>query len=156
MLAVGDTVGDFVLKDQAEGDVRWSDLRGSPVVVFFYPKANTPGCTKEAVGFQRLGDAFAELGVKVVGASADTVKRQAGFADKHELQMPLLADPEHTILEPWGVWGEKKSYGRTSMGIIRSTVLFDADGTVVHVWSPVRGAEAHPDAVLEKAKELYG
>ncbi len=152
MLSVGDTVDDFTLLDQRGNEVRWADLRGKRVVVFFYPKANTPGCTKEAVAFQEHRAAFEELGVTVLGASADSVKRQSNFADKYDLTIPLLSDPDHVIIEPWGVWAEKKMYGRTSMGIVRSTFLFDADGRVAQVWSPVKVA-GHAEAVLAHVRE---
>ena len=151
MLSVGDTVEDFTLPDQTGAEVRWSDFRGRPVVVFFYPKASTPGCTTEACGFRDMRGLFEQAGAAVVGVSADSVKRQAAFSDKYDLNMPLLSDPEHVVLEPWGVWGEKKLYGRTSMGIIRSTFLFDAEGRVAHVWSPVR-VKGHVEKVLERVR----
>ena len=151
MLAVGDTVEDFTLLDQHGAEVRWSDLRGKPVVVFFYPRANTPGCTREACAFRDLRGEFEAEEVQVLGVSADSVRAQSNFATKHELAMPLLSDPDHAILEPWGVWGEKKMYGKTSMGIIRSTFLFDGEGVVRHVWSPVR-VNGHVDAVLERVR----
>jgi peroxiredoxin Q/BCP len=150
MIAAGDTVDDFTLTDHEDRPVRWADLRGRPVVFFFYPKANTPGCTKEACAFRDLSGAFAELGVDVYGISADTVKRQANFVSKYDLTMPLLADTEREVIEKWGVWQEKKNYGRTYMGIVRTTVLFDAEGQVVQVWSPVR-VKGHAEAVLEAA-----
>ena len=155
MLTAGDTVADFTLNDHLGQPVRWADLRGTPVVFFFYPKANTPGCTTEACGFRDLGHAFDALGVRVFGISADTEQRQSNFATKYELTMPLLADPEHVVLEPWGVWAEKKNYGRTYMGIKRTTVLFDADGVVAKVWEKVR-VKAHAEAVLAEAKALVG
>ena len=151
MLSVGDTVEDFTLSDQTGADVRWADYRGRPVVVFFYPKASTPGCTTEAVAFRDTRSQFERSGVAMLGVSADPVKRQAAFSDKHDLSMPLLSDPDHVILEPWGVWGEKKLYGRSSMGIIRSTFLFDAQGRVAHVWSPVR-VKGHVERVLERVQ----
>ncbi len=153
MLNTGDTVDDFSLLDQHGNEVNWASLRGTPVVVFFYPKASTPGCTKEACGFQDLTSDFDKIGVKVLGASADSVKRQANFALKQHLAMPLLSDPEKTILIPWGVWGPKKLYGREYEGIIRSTFLFDADGKVVQVWSPVK-VKGHVEAVLAAAEAL--
>jgi len=152
MLVVGDTVGDFTLLDQNGAEVRWSDLRGKPLVVFFYPRANTPGCTKEACAFRDLRAEFEAAGTAVIGVSADSVGAQSRFTTKHELGMPLLSDEDHVILEPWGVWGEKTVYGKTSMGIIRSTFLFDAEGVVEHVWSPVKVA-GHVDAVLERVRE---
>ncbi len=151
MLEVGDTVDAFVLDDQHGQPMRWSELRGRPVVVFFYPKASTPGCTKEACGFRDLAADFDAAGATVLGASADTVKRQSNFALKHDLPMRLLSDPEHIILGPWGVWGPKKLYGKEYEGIVRTTVLFDADGRVAHVWSPVR-VKGHVDAVLERVR----
>jgi peroxiredoxin Q/BCP len=153
MLKTGDRPADFTLQDQDGREVAWSSFRGAPVVVFFYPKADTPGCTREACGFRDHKADLAALGVSVVGISADTVKRQAGFARKHELRYPLLADPERTVIEPWGVWGEKKNYGKTYMGIVRSTFLFDADGRVVQAWSPVK-VDGHVDAVIDAARGL--
>lgn len=153
MLAVGDKPADFVLQDHTGEEVRWEDFRGKPVVVFFYPKANTPGCTKEACAFTDLKAQFDERGVAVLGISADTVKRQSNFVTKYSLSMPLLADTEHTVLEPWGVWGEKKNYGRTYMGIHRATFLFDKDGVVAAAWPKVKVA-GHAEAVLAKADEL--
>ena len=145
----------FTLVDQDGREVAWSDFRGKPVVVFFYPKANTPGCTKEACSFRDHRQAFEERGVQVLGISADSVKSQANFHSRYELTMPLLSDPERTVLEPWGVWGEKKNYGRTYMGIHRSTFLFDADGTLLHVWPKVR-IEGHVTQVLDKIDETLG
>ena len=155
MLAVGDAPAPFTLADHAGNEVAWADLRGKPAVFFFYPKASTPGCTKEACAFTELGPEFAERGIQVFGISADSIKRQSNFAEKYGLTMPLLSDPDHIVLEPWGVWAEKKNYGRTYMGIVRSTFLFDADGTVAHVWPKVR-VKGHAEAVLEKAVELFG
>lgn len=154
MLSTGDTVADFTLQDADGNDVSWSSLRGSPVVVFFYPKASTPGCTTEACAFRDLAPAFAERGVKVLGMSADSVKRQSNFREKYELTTPLLSDPERTVIEAWGVWQEKKNYGRTYMGIVRSTFLFNADGEVAFVWPKVK-VKGHADAVLEKVTELF-
>ena len=155
MIEPGTSPAPFTLTDHNGNDVAWDSFRGSPAVFFFYPKASTPGCTKEACAFRDLADEFAKLGVAVVGVSADSVKRQSNFATKYELSMPLLADPEHAILEPWGIWQEKKNYGRTYMGIVRSTFLFDGEGVLRHVWPKVRVA-GHAEAVLAKAGELFG
>ena len=130
MLEVGAKPEDFTLQDQDGNDVPWSSFRGRPVVVFFYPKASTPGCTTEACAFRDLSGEFDKRGVAVVGVSADTVKRQANFATKYELNMPLLADTERAILEPWGVWAEKKNYGKTYMGIVRSHFIIDEEGKI--------------------------
>lgn len=155
MLEVGDRPRDFALMNDRGEEVRWADLRGKPVVIFFYPKASTPGCTTEACDFRDLGEAFASRGVAVFGASADTVKRQANFRDKQALNMPLLADPERLILEPWGIWAEKKNYGKTYMGIVRSTFVFDGQGALAHKWTGVR-VKGHADEVLAKVDELFG
>jgi len=154
MLEVGATVAPFTLKDQAGREVAWDTFRGRPVVFFFYPKANTPGCTQEACAFRDLSHAFAERGVAVVGVSADSTKQQAGFAGKYELTMPLLSDPDRQVLEPWGVWGAKKLYGKEFQGIIRSTFLFDADGVVRFVWPKV-SVKGHAEAVLAKVEALF-
>ncbi len=155
MIAEGTTPAAFELLDQTGEAVAFDDLVGEPFVLFFYPKASTPGCTTEACAFRDLKEPFDALGVAVYGVSADTVKRQLNFATKYELNMPLLSDPEHTILEPWGVWAEKKNYGKTYMGIVRSTVLFDRKGAVAYVWWKVR-VKGHAEAVLDKARELLG
>ena len=155
MLELGTTPADVELTDQSGTPVRLSETRGAPAVFFFYPKASTPGCTKEACAFNDLGARFEALGVRVFGISADSVRRQSNFATKYELRMPLLSDPDREVVEGWGVWQEKKNYGRTYMGIVRSTFLFDAEGALAHVWSPVR-VKGHAEAVLEKAAELFG
>jgi len=154
MIEPGTSVDGFTLKDHEGNEVAWDSFRGKPVVFFFYPKANTPGCTKEACAFRDLSAEFDKRGVQVVGVSADSVKRQSNFVNKYDLTMPLLSDPDHEILKPWGVWGEKKMYGKTYEGIIRSTFLFDADGTLVHVWPKVR-VKGHAEAVLEKVDEAF-
>lgn len=153
MLEPGATVPDFTLMDQQGTPQRWADFRGKPVAVFFYPKANTPGCTQEACDFRDLRNDFEAAGASIVGISADSIKKQSNFADKHGLEMPLLSDPEHTVLEPWGVWAEKKNYGRTYMGIKRTTVLFDDKGMVAQVWQNVR-VKGHADAVLAAVSKL--
>ena len=155
MLEAGATVAEFQLLDDQGKMVLWSQLRGKPVVVFFYPKANTPGCTTESCAFTTLLADFEAKGVQLLGASADAVKAQASFRDKYSLLMPLLSDPDHLILEPWGVWKEKTMYGRKSMGIQRSTFLFDGDGVLRHVWPNVK-VDGHAEAVLKKVTELFG
>ena len=151
MLGVGDTVQDFVLQDQRGDTVRWSSFLGRPVVAFFYPRADTPGCTKEACAFRDLRGEFEASGAAVVGISGDSVKRQASFDRKYGLGLTLLADPDHVVIEPWGVWADKTLYGRTSKGIVRTTILFDGAGRVAHVWSAVRVA-GHVDAVLARVR----
>ena len=153
MLEIGQSPASFTLRDQNDEEFAWDAQRGKPVVIFFYPKANTPGCTKEACAFRDLAPEFAKRGIVVVGASADTVKRQSNFREKYDLTMPLLADTDHEILAPWGIWGEKKNYGKTYMGIKRTTMLFDADGVLRHRWDNVRVKE-HADKVLAVTDEI--
>jgi peroxiredoxin Q/BCP len=155
MLQPGDKPADFTLPDQDGTPVQWSALRGRPVVVFFYPKADTPGCTKEACAFRDLAAEFEALGVTVLGASADKPAKQGRFKEKYDLSMPLLADEARVILDPWGVWGPKQMYGKTYEGISRTTFLFDADGAVVRVWEKVKVA-GHADEVLAAARALLG
>lgn len=151
MLQKGDRPADFTLHDEQDQPVSWASLRGAPVVIFCYPKADTPGCTKEACAFRDLAADFAAAGVQVFGLSADLPKKQARFREKYGLSMRLLADPEQAVLGPWGVWQEKKNYGKTYMGIVRSTFFFDAEGRVAEVWSPVK-VEGHAEAVLARVR----
>lgn len=151
MIAVGDAPEDFTLPDHTGTPVAWSSFRGRPVVVFFYPRADTPGCTKEACAFRDLRAEFDAAGAAVIGISGDTVKKQAAFADKYGLGLRLLADPDRVVLGPWGVYGDKMMYGKVTKGIIRTTVLFDARGRAVHVWSPVK-VDGHVDKVLERVR----
>lgn len=132
-LAVGDAAPDFTLPDTEGTEVSLSDLRASArsgVVVYFYPRASTPGCTKEACDFRDSLADWQEAGYAVVGISPDSQKAVARFASKQSLPFPLLSDADHRVMEAWGAWGEKKNYGRTYTGVIRSTVVVDADGTV--------------------------
>ena len=154
-LEVGTKPPNFTVKDDLGQDVPWAAFRGRPVAVFFYPKASTPGCTKEACAFRDLSGEFAKRGVRVVGMSADSTKAQAGFKHKYALDMPLLCDPGHVVLEPWGVWGEKSLYGKKMMGIRRSTFLFDKDGVLVKVWPAVK-VDGHAEAVLRAVDEIFG
>ncbi|WP_454051585.1 thioredoxin-dependent thiol peroxidase [Cellulomonas sp. Marseille-Q8402] len=129
-LAVGDTAPDFTLPTADGGSVTLSDLRGEHVVVYFYPAAGTPGCTKQACDFR---DSLASLqgrGYRVVGVSPDGVAKLAAFAEEEALTFPLASDPEKSVLEAWGAWGEKTLYGKTVTGVIRSTVVVAPDGTV--------------------------
>ena len=148
MLNVGDIPESFELPNQNGDTVSWDALRGAPVVVFAYPKANTPGCTTEACTFRDLATEFNALGAKVLGISADTVKRQSNFAAKHNLPMALLADTERTVLEAWGIWAEKKNYGRTYMGCIRTTVVIDEEGKILSHKGNVR-AKGNAERTLD-------
>lgn len=130
-----------------------SDYAGKKLVLFFYPRADTPGCTKEAIDFSRLKSAFAQSGAEVLGISADSLGAQERFRDKHRLAVPLISDEKHQMLEAYGAWGEKSMYGRTFLGILRTTVLIGADGRVARIWRHVK-VEGHADQVLAAVRAL--
>ncbi|PDT73615.1 peroxiredoxin [Bradyrhizobium sp. C9] len=152
-LTEGAAAPDFDLPRDGGGSVSLRDFAGKKLVLFFYPRADTPGCTREAIDFTRLKNAFAASGAEVVGISADTVKAQESFRNKHQLSVPLASDPAHQMLEAYGAWGEKSMYGRTFMGIIRTTVLVDSSGKVARIWRHVK-VDGHAEAVLEAARSL--
>jgi peroxiredoxin Q/BCP len=152
MLEVGQTAPDFSLPDQSGNAVSLSGLRGSPVVLYFYPKDDTPGCTKEACAFR---DAFAEYqarGARILGVSPDTSESHARFVRKFDLPFTLLADVGHRVCEQYGVWKEKNLYGRKSMGVERTTFVLDASGVVRAVFPRVK-VDGHSVAVLEALEE---
>lgn len=149
MLTIGQAAPDITLEDQDGNTHSLHALRGRKVVVYFYPKDNTPGCTKEACSFR---DQFSELtsrGVVVLGISPDSTASHRKFADKHQLPITLLADPEHQAAEAFGVWGEKTLYGRKFMGLMRTTFLIDENGQIVHVWKKPK-TDIHAEEVLAK------
>lgn len=152
-LAEGAMAPQFRLPRDGGSMISLSDFSGQKLVIFFYPKANTPGCTKEAIDFTRLSGDFAESGTAILGVSADPEKAQAAFRDKHKLSVPLISDEKHEMLGAYGVWGEKSLYGRTFLGIVRTTVLVDASGRIARIWRNVR-VDGHADAVLEAARAL--
>ncbi len=134
-LQPGDKAPDFALEDQSGTTERLADFRGRRVLVYFYPKADTPGCTAQSCG---LRDVAADVaGTAIVGISPDPPKRQARFDEKYGLGFPLLSDQDHAVAEAYGTWGEKSMYGRKYMGIIRSAFLVDEDGTVAEAWYKV-------------------
>jgi len=143
----------FHLPRDGGESVSLADYAGQKLVLFFYPRADTPGCTREAIDFTRLKGAFAESGTAVLGVSGDTLKAQESFRDKHQLMVPLISDEKHEMLEAYGAWGEKSMYGRTFMGIIRTTVLIGADGRIARIWRNVR-VDGHADEVLEAARSI--
>lgn len=149
----GATAPDFTLPADNGGEISLSGLRGQPVVIYFYPKDNTSGCTKEAIAFNDLSAAFAEAGVTVVGISPDSVASHDKFKAKFGLSFALAADTEKTVADAYGVWVEKSMYGRKYMGVERSTFLVDKDGTVAKAWHKVK-VPGHAEAVLEAAKAL--
>jgi peroxiredoxin Q/BCP len=143
----------FTLPRDGGETVTLASFSGKKLVLFFYPRANTPGCTKEAIDFTRLKPAFETCAAAVVGVSADSVKAQDSFRDKHGLTTPLLSDPTHAMLEAYGAWGEKSLYGRKFEGIMRSTVLIGRDGKIARVWRNVK-VDGHADQVLAAAQLL--
>ena len=153
MLKPADTAPDFTLPRDGGGDVTLSSLRPAPVVLFFYPRDDTSGCTKEAIAFTALEPEFEAAGAHVLGISKDTVAKHAKFRDKHGLGVPLLSDAETDICERYGVWKEKKMYGKTFMGIERTTVLIDGQGKVAQVWPRVK-VDGHAEAVLDAVRAL--
>jgi len=152
-LAEGAPAPDFRLPRDGGGTVTLADFKGRKLVLFFYPKADTSGCTIEAKDFSRLEPDFAKAGVAVVGVSADPVKKQDAFKAKHGLATPLASDETHGMLEAYGVWGEKSMYGRKYMGIARTTVLIGADGRIGRIWPKVK-IPGHAEEVLAAAKAL--
>jgi thioredoxin-dependent peroxiredoxin len=143
----GDTAPEFELPDQHGNPVKLSDLRGKTVVLYFYPKADTPGCTTQACGVRDHQPDYAEAGAVVLGVSPDPVKDVASFDDKFGLGFPLLADADHTVAEAYGVWAEKSMYGRTYMGNERTTFVIAPDGTIRNVYRKVKPSE-HDELVL--------
>ena len=149
----GVTAPAFRLPRDGGAEIALSDFAGRKLVLFFYPRADTPGCTREAIDFSRLRAAFAESGTEVIGVSADPVKAQESFRDKHALSVPLISDATHAMLEAYGAWGEKSMYGKTFQGILRTTVLIGGDGRIARIWRKVK-VDGHADAVLEAARTL--
>jgi peroxiredoxin Q/BCP len=150
-LAEGARAPAFHLPRDGGQTVSLADFSGKKLVLFFYPRADTPGCTKEAIDFTRLQSEFAESRTAVLGVSADPPKAQEAFRDKHELSIPLVSDEAHEMLEAYGVWGEKSMYGKTFQGILRTTVLIGADGRVIKIWRHVK-VDGHADEVLAAAR----
>jgi thioredoxin-dependent peroxiredoxin len=150
-LAEGAKAPAFHLPRDGGKTVSLTDYAGQKLVVFFYPRADTPGCTREAIDFTRLKDAFMAARTAVIGVSGDPLKAQEAFRNKHELSVPLASDEKHEMLQAYGAWGQKSMYGRTFEGILRTTVLIGADGQILKVWRNVR-VDGHADDVLAAAK----
>ncbi len=143
----------FTLPRDGGGKVALADFRGRKLVLYFYPKADTPGCTREAMDFSGLTMAFKKAGTDILGVSADPVKKLDAFRDKHDLAVPLASDETKAMLQAYGVWVEKSMYGRKYMGVARTTVLIGPDGTVARIWPKV-SVPGHAEEVLEAAKAL--
>jgi len=152
-LAPGSKAPDFTLPRDGGGSVSLGDFKGRKLVLYFYPKADTSGCTKEAIAFTALAPEFAKTGTAVLGVSADPVKALDAFKAKHELGIPLASDESQKMLNAYGVWGPKSMYGRTYMGITRTTFLIGPDGRIAAVWPKVK-IPGHAETVLEAARAL--
>jgi thioredoxin-dependent peroxiredoxin len=155
MIEAGERAPDFELPDQDGQPVRLSDLRGTRVVLYFYPKADTPGCTTQACGIRDHRADYEAAGVRVIGVSPDPVAKLKRFQDKQSLDFTLLADADHAVSEAYGVWAEKSMYGKTFWGVRRATFIIDEDGTVARVFPKV-SPKTHDEAVLGALEELRG
>jgi peroxiredoxin Q/BCP len=152
-LTEGAKAPDFMLSSDGGGKVVLGDFRGRKLVLFFYPKANTPGCTREAIAFSRLAGAFGKAGTLILGVSADPVKAQDAFKAKHALTIPLASDETHKMLNAYGVWGKKFMYGKAFMGVRRTSFLIGPDGRIARIWNNVK-VDGHAEDVLAAAMAL--
>jgi thioredoxin-dependent peroxiredoxin len=153
LLSEGAKAPAFQLPRDGGNSVTLAGYLGKKLVIFFYPRADTPGCTKEAIDFTRLSGAFAGSQTAVLGVSADPLTAQEAFRDRHQLSIPLASDEKHEMLQAYGVWGEKSMYGKTFLGILRTTVLIDARGKIARIWRNVK-VDGHADEVLAAAQAL--
>jgi peroxiredoxin Q/BCP len=153
MIEVSAPAPDFTLPQDGGDDITLSSLQGSAVVLFFYPRDDTPGCTKESIGFSESLQEFADAGALVFGISKDSLTKHGKFTTKHSLTVPLLSDEHGSVCEDYGVFKEKNMYGKTYMGIERTTVLIGKDGNIVQIWAKVK-VPGHVDAVLDAVKSL--
>jgi len=152
-LSIGDKAPDFTMPATGGRTVSLKELKGKPFVLYFYPRADTPGCTKEACAFQEGMPDFSKLGVTIIGVSKDSMKALEKFAEKYGLAFPLASDPEIKVIDSYGAWSEKSLYGKKYMGIERSTVLVDAKGKIAHHWPKVKVA-GHAEDVLKAVQAL--
>jgi len=152
-IAEGKKAPDFTLEDANGKRVSLADFKGKDVIVYFYPKDDTPGCTKEACGFRDSWKDLQKAGVVVLGISADSAASHAKFATKYKLPFPLLSDLDRKVMEAWGAYGDKMMYGKKTRGVIRSSVWIGPDGTVRKHWARVADAAKHPHQVLEQIRE---
>ena len=151
--AIGQPAPAFSATNQDDKTLSLLDFQGSWLILYFYPKDNTPGCTTEAIEFSQKQAEWENLNVKVLGVSPDSVKSHCKFIEKHSLALQLLSDPDHQVAESYGVWSLKKFMGKEYMGIIRSTFLIDPSGNLAQVWPSVK-VKGHVESVLSKVKEL--
>lgn len=152
-LSIGDKAPDFTLPTDGNGQITLSELKGQKVVIYFYPKDDTPGCTKESCGFSEALPALNKLGTTVIGISKDTVAKHDKFKAKYGLKFPLASDTEGEVCETYGVFKEKSMYGKTFMGIERSTFLIDEDGKIAQIWRKVK-VPGHVEEVQKAAEEI--
>jgi peroxiredoxin Q/BCP len=153
MVDIGDKAPDFSAGTDGGGSISLKDLKGKKVVLYFYPKDMTPGCTTEACGFRDAHPDFSKINAEIIGVSKDSVKRHNKFKEKYDLPFTLAADEDGKMCEAYGVWQEKKNYGKTYMGIVRSTFLIDEKGKIAAVWRNLR-VKGHVENVLEEAQKL--
>lgn len=151
MLNQGEKAPGFECLDQEEKSNSLSDYEGKKLVLFFYPKDNTPGCTRESIAFSELKSKFNEKNTEVVGVSKDSIKSHQNFCDTQHLTVKLLSDPDTKMIQDYGVWQEKKNYGKTYMGVVRTTVLINEEGVVQKVWKNVK-VDGHAEKVLEEVE----
>ena len=154
-LAIGDKVPEFAIPNQKGEIIKLENLIGKWSVIYFYPRDDTPGCTIEAKEFTELSSKFEEYGASIYGVSPDTKAKHCKFIEKHGLKVELLADTESTMLADYGVWQEKSMYGKTYMGVVRTTYLINPDGNIAEAWTKVK-AKGHAESVLERLVELKG
>ena len=155
ILEAGQTAPDFSISDQNGKKIELENLLGKWTVVYFYPRDDTPGCTIEAKEFTELSSKFEEHDTSIYGVSPDTEAKHCKFIEKHDLKVELLADTENTMLADYGVWQEKQMYGKTYMGVVRTTYLIDPEGNIAEAWPKVK-ASGHAEAVLERLVDLKG
>jgi len=153
MIKVGDKAPQFCLPDKDGRQVCLKDFKGKWLVLYFYPKDNTSGCTLEAVHFTQARNAFKKMGADIAGVSPDSPESHCGFADKHKLEINLLSDTEHKVLESYGAWQKKKMYGREFWGVVRSTFLIDPQSKIQHIWLKVK-VDGHIEEVKNRLKKL--
>ncbi len=153
MIQIGDAAPEFCLHDGGDEEICLKSYRGKWIVLYFYPKDNTSGCTREAMDFTAALDSLHALEAEVLGVSRDSPESHRKFAEKHDLKITLLSDPDHQVMEEYGVWALKKMYGREGFGVIRSTFLIDPEGRIVRIWRSVK-VKGHVDAVVKSLKDL--
>jgi peroxiredoxin Q/BCP len=153
MLEIGDEAPKFCLPDSTEQDICLESYRGKWLVLYFYPKDNTSGCTREAVDFTAAMPKLRDLGAEVVGVSRDSAASHRRFTEKHSLGVKLLSDPDHKVTESYGSWAKKKMYGKEGYGVVRSTFLIDPEGRIMHSWRKVQ-VKGHADDVIKVLREM--